>query len=262
MHVVVWEFQVRPGAEDAFARLYGADGPWVALFRMAPGFLGTELLRATDGTARWLTVDRWRSADAYTAFREGADAARYAQLDRDGASLTEAERRIGEFTVPEADAHPTRDVRTTPSAGTVHVRTYEARDAAEWLRMRLALWPEEVVASEQGMAEWLALGDTVVLVAERGDGRLAGFAEVGTRPYADGCETSPVAYLEGWYVDEDVRRRGVGAALVAAAEHWARERGLRELASDALLDNVTSHGAHEAVGFTEVERAVRYRKAL
>jgi aminoglycoside 6'-N-acetyltransferase I len=113
------------------------------------------------------------------------------------------------------------------------------------------------------MVEWVARPDAVVFVAEREGGRgLAGFAEVATRPYADGCETSPVAYLEGWYVDPDARRHGVGRALVRAAEGWARERGLREFASDALLENVISQRAHEALGFVEVERAVRYRKPL
>jgi GNAT superfamily N-acetyltransferase len=85
-------------------------------------------------------------------------------------------------------------------------------------------------------AVWLARTDAAVLVAERADrGRLAGFTEVGTRLYAEGCDTSPVAYLEGWYVDRDVRRHGIGAALARAAEVWAREHGYRELASDALL---------------------------
>jgi aminoglycoside 6'-N-acetyltransferase I len=59
-----------------------------------------------------------------------------------------------------------------------------------------------------------------------------------------------------------VRRQGIGTALVCAGEEWARQHGYRELASDALLDNTTSHRAHTALGFAEVERAVRYRKAL
>jgi aminoglycoside 6'-N-acetyltransferase I len=130
--------------------------------------------------------------------------------------------------------------------------------------MRCALWPEGTAADHRrGMIEWLSRPDATVLVAVRPDGtRLGGFAEVGTRPYADGCDSSPVAFLEGWYVDADLRRAGVGTALVRAAEDWARGRGLTEFASDALLDNVTSHRAHEALGFAEVERAVRDRKAL
>jgi aminoglycoside 6'-N-acetyltransferase I len=71
-----------------------------------------------------------------------------------------------------------------------------------------------------------------------------------------------VAFLEGWYVDPDHRGLGLGRALIEAVEAWARERGLQELASDALLDNAPSQQAHEHLGFVEVERAVRYRKPL
>jgi len=146
----------------------------------------------------------------------------------------------------------------------VKVRFYRPADLDEWLRMRRTLWPEIPLSDAAAdAARWLARADTVVLVAVRpGANNLAGFAELGTRPYADGCETSPVAYLEGWYVDPDARRTGVGAALVRAGEVWARQRGFRELASDALLDDTTSQRAHLALGFNEVERAVRYRKTL
>lgn len=146
----------------------------------------------------------------------------------------------------------------------VRVRERRTGDDAEWLRMRCALWPEDPPEEHRkGMRDWLAHADTVTLVAERpGGAKLAGFAEVGTRPYADGCASTPVAYLEGWYVDADVRRQGVGARLVEAAEAWARARGLSEFASDALLENDTSHRAHLELGFEEVERAVRYRKLL
>lgn len=86
--------------------------------------------------------------------------------------------------------------------------------------------------------------------------------EAGLRPYADGCDASPVAFLEGWFVDPDLRSRGYGRALVGAVEAWAAQRGLRELASDALLSNLTAQAAHTQLGFVEVERAVRYRKVL
>jgi aminoglycoside 6'-N-acetyltransferase I len=146
----------------------------------------------------------------------------------------------------------------------LRIRFYAPSDDPEWLRMRRLLWPEDTPeVHRSGMAAWLARSDAVVIVAERPDGvGLAGFAEVGSRNYADGCETSPVAYLEGWYVDADMRRQGVGTALVRAAEAWARERGYREFASDARLDNRVSHRAHESLGFIEVERAVLYRKRI
>jgi len=145
----------------------------------------------------------------------------------------------------------------------MNIREYRESDHAEWLRMRLALWPDDSASGhESGMAEWLARPDTIVLVAARETGTLAGFAEVGSRPYADGCDTHPVAYLEGWYVDADARRRGVSSALVRAAETWARKRGYREFPSDVRLDNLISQQAHQSLGFEEVERAVLYRKPL
>ena len=129
--------------------------------------------------------------------------------------------------------------------------------------MRRSLWPDIGPDEAADAAAWLAQPGTVTLVAVRPGGvGLAGFAEFGTRPRAEGCESGPVAYLEGWYVDPDVRRRGIGAALIHAGESWARERGYRELASDALLDNAASHAAHQSLGFEEVERVVLFRKSL
>ena len=100
-------------------------------------------------------------------------------------------------------------------------------------------------------------------MAESGDGRLLGFAEVGLRSHAEGCDLSrAVGYLEGWFVLEGYRRRGIGSALLRAAEAWARDQGCREMASDASLENEVSQRVHEAQGFTMAGRSVNYRKTL
>jgi aminoglycoside 6'-N-acetyltransferase I len=143
------------------------------------------------------------------------------------------------------------------------VRPYRDADWAEWLRMSQALFPAESDDGlTSGMRDFRARRDAEVFVVDRGDGRLAGFVEAGSRPYADGCETSPVGYVEAWFVDDDVRRRRWGRALLGAAEDWARAQGYSEMASDALIDNVVSHQAHEAAGYAEVERLVVFRKKL
>jgi aminoglycoside 6'-N-acetyltransferase I len=101
-----------------------------------------------------------------------------------------------------------------------------------------------------------------VFVAARPDGRLGGFLDAGLRKYAEGCDSSPVGYIEGWYVDEDLRRLGLGGGLVQAAEAWARSLGCQDMASDCLLDNLVSLSAHLALGYEEVERLIHFRKAL
>lgn len=136
-------------------------------------------------------------------------------------------------------------------------------DKNEWLRMRLALWPDNSI--EEAFAEmdsFLGNPTTPVFVAVRQNGRLGGFLEGGIRKYAEGCDSSPVAYLEGWFVDKDLRQQGVGGMLVNAMEDWAREQGFTEIGSDTWLDNDTSIQAHIALGYEESERLVHFRKTL
>ena len=143
------------------------------------------------------------------------------------------------------------------------IRSYRDGDRAEWLRLRQALWadcPDEQQIRE--MEEIRGSGTEEVFFAERADGGLCGFVEASIRPWAIGCEARPVGYIEGWYVDEDARRAGVGQALVEAAEAWARSRGCRQMASDAELWNDVSHQAHGAIGYEETARLVLYRKDL
>ena len=143
------------------------------------------------------------------------------------------------------------------------IRLASSADQPEWLRMRHNLWPEvEPEDLLREMERITADPQTPVFVMERPDGCLGGFIETGTRKYADGCETSPVGYIEGWWVDEDLRGVGLGKALVKTAENWARSQGLREMASDTWLENEVSIAAHLKMGYEEVERLIHFAKTL
>jgi aminoglycoside 6'-N-acetyltransferase I len=101
----------------------------------------------------------------------------------------------------------------------------------------------------------------VVFVAEA-KGRLVGFLELDFRKYAPGCRSSPVAFIEGWYVEPESQGQGIGRALIEAAEAHARAAGHHEIASDAEIENVQGIAAHRALGFDEIERVVYFRRSL
>jgi aminoglycoside 6'-N-acetyltransferase I len=148
--------------------------------------------------------------------------------------------------------------------GLMLIRHATLEDQAEWLRMRAALWPHCPLADHhtEMRAQLADAARYAVFVVERDSGKLGGFLEASLRQYADGCRTSPVGYIEGWYVDADLRQQGWGGALVTAAEHWAGAQGCAEMASDCELDNDVSFYAHLALGYEEVDRAIQFRKLL
>lgn len=127
--------------------------------------------------------------------------------------------------------------------------------------MRQCLWLDSAASEADSLFE-RPESHFVLLVAERAAGGLCGFAEIGSREFAEGCASSPVAYLEGIWVDSDVRRRGVALGLVRHAERWARAHGFSELGSDCAIENTASHAFHTAAGFGEAGRNICFRRHL
>lgn len=147
----------------------------------------------------------------------------------------------------------------------ISVHRARAEDAPVLAAFRAELWPEDSEAGHlrdvQRFFEGSAPELLAILVAEDAD-RAVGFADLSIRPWAEGCVTNRVAYLEGWFVVAEARGRGVGRALVSAAEEWARAQGCKELASDTQPDNDGSAAAHRALGFTDVGLVRCFRKDL
>lgn len=147
----------------------------------------------------------------------------------------------------------------------IEIRAVRPEDSDAWVRMRRELWPSEPDDHEQEARRFFSDRRTnplEVLLAFYPSGKAIGFLELSIRSYAEGCTTDRVAYIEGWFVDGRARRTGAGAALVKAAEAWARTMGCTEIASDAEIANETSIRAHTALGFAETGRMVCFRKAL
>ncbi len=144
----------------------------------------------------------------------------------------------------------------------ITVRRMTENDKEDWFLMRKALWPDAPDDILRGEQDGMLNNENEAVFLAHMDGNIAGMLEARLRDYAEGCETSPVGYIEGWFVYDYFRGKGVAGALVAAAEDWARAKGCSEMASDTWLDNHQSIRAHAKLGYEEVERAVHFAKKL
>ena len=143
------------------------------------------------------------------------------------------------------------------------IREIVESDRGHWVRLRDALWPGAIADHDAETQRYFEerLETPIVFVAEE-KGRLVGFLELDYRKYAPGCTSSPVPFIEGWYVEPARQGQGIGRALVQAAEAYARAEGHQEMASDAELDNADGIAAHLRLGYEEIERVVCFRRSL
>ena len=143
------------------------------------------------------------------------------------------------------------------------IRKADKNDARILGQLAAQLWPHHSASEmEAEMTELLKLCDAAAFLAYDAE-TAVGFAQCSLRrDYVEGTSESPVGYLEGIYVAENYRDRGIAKALLAACENWAREQGCTEFASDCELDNTASLRFHLNVGFQEANRIICFTKKL
>jgi hypothetical protein len=96
MFLVLWEYDVKPGFQSRFERVYGPDGDWAQFFRRDPHYRETRLLRALFRNRIYVTLDLWDSREPYENFRQQNQEA-YLALDRHCEALTLREKHLGSF---------------------------------------------------------------------------------------------------------------------------------------------------------------------
>jgi aminoglycoside 6'-N-acetyltransferase I len=166
---------------------------------------------------------------------------------------------------PLAAPYPQNEGQDVKKEDAIRIAKCGPDDLNVWAALRHDLWPDaakEELRLEAAllMQHFPARAVTFLAWAEQAP---TGFAEARLRAdYVNGCDTSPVAFLEGIYVHPAWRRRGIARRLCRVVEEWSAGLGCTELASDALLDNMASHQMHTSLEFEETERVVYYRKRL
>ncbi len=146
------------------------------------------------------------------------------------------------------------------------IRIATSSDMEGWAELRAQLWEDMAYAQHlEEIAAMLAKpsGECVAFLDVVDGTGIRAFAEAALRhDHVNGCETSPVAFLEGIFARPENRGAGIGRSLLRSVESWAHDQGCSELASDADLDNLASHAFHTALGFEETERVVYFCKPL
>lgn len=143
------------------------------------------------------------------------------------------------------------------------IQAKEMRETDLVAALAKKLWPDhDYDFLKDDFAKMLGQEDAALFLAME-EGTPAGFAHSQIRrDYVEGSETSPVGYLEGIYVEEAFRGRGIARSLVRACEAWSKQFGCTEFGSDCELWNTDSLHFHLSVGFTEANRTISFIRKI
>lgn len=129
--------------------------------------------------------------------------------------------------------------------------------------LALKLWPDHDYAELAiELCEIASQKDAAFFLAYDCE-QAVGFAQCQLRrDYVEGTDSSPVGYLEGIFVEDTYRNRGIATKLLSSCEIWAKSKGCTEFASDCELGNASSLAFHLNVGFTEANRIICFVKKI
>lgn len=141
------------------------------------------------------------------------------------------------------------------------IRVATLEDAQKVAGLAIQMWKSHTLEElTQEFYDYMSKGNGIVFLA-MADGCAVGFAQCGLRhDYVEGTDSSPVGYLEGIFVKEEYRKRGLARDMLVACQKWAKEQGCTEFASDCELDNEDSLKFHLKMGFKEANRIICFTK--
>jgi len=138
------------------------------------------------------------------------------------------------------------------------VRAADEADAGQIAALSGVLgYPSDAAMVGATLRELLRRDDHLVLVAPSPGGGVCGWL------HAHACHVLESGFrveIAGLVVSEGMRRRGVGRALVAGAESWAREIGSATVVVRSNAKRAESHVFYPSLGYEAYKTQVVYRK--
>jgi GNAT superfamily N-acetyltransferase len=140
------------------------------------------------------------------------------------------------------------------------IRAAAMTDASELADLTTQLgYPVEADELRRRLGRIASRPDDVVLVAVDADDSAIGWIHVAMLAL---LEHSDYASINGLVVDESERGAGIGQALVAAGEAWARRQGATEITVRSRSTRERAHRFYERIGYEEIKRSHVFGKPL
>ena len=143
------------------------------------------------------------------------------------------------------------------------IKKAEIRGSSSLAYMAVVMWQDSSISELEKEFKEIIHNDNAAVFIKYVDEDPIGFAQCQLRfDYVESTETSPVGYLEGIFILEEYRHKGYAKELLNTCEKWAKDKNCLEFASDCELDNYNSYKFHMAVGFTEANRIICFKKHI
>lgn len=143
------------------------------------------------------------------------------------------------------------------------IREIIKKDLEEWLKLGLKLWPEERKNELKKIFLDILSSEKEIAFICKNANEYIGFINVSIRSdYVEGSNSTPVGYIEGVYVEQNHRKKGIANQLIEAGEKWVKEKGCKQMGSDIEYDNTVSYHFHKSIGFKEAGRIFCFIKNI
>ncbi len=119
------------------------------------------------------------------------------------------------------------------------LRKAEISDLTTLTKLAALLWPDNEFDFLRQEIEEMLLDQNAAFFLYFERDIPVGFAQCQLRhDSVEGTKSSPVGYLEGIFVAENYRNKGIARHLLRYCEQWSRNKGFTEFASDCEITNV------------------------
>lgn len=137
-------------------------------------------------------------------------------------------------------------IRLVQASDTPRLAVHFAEVADEPLFVLTSEFPRNVETTERFLQQVLSVPYVGLLIA-RIDFRVVGHCLIRSTDHQSLRHVAKISMA----VSESARRKGIGQALLEAAEGWARERGLKKIVLDVLANNRPALRLYEKLSYRE-----------